>query len=190
MTRVLQIRRGTAAQHKNFVGMPGEITMDTDNKTIRLHDGITLGGITVGTGGNGNNNTADFDINSVPDEFWADIVAKHMPATFKVIETKQITFTNNSAGKELVVGGNDIPKFIQTVLVCQSAEAGYSVGDEVWSWGIGNRANPNPQPAYDQDGLRIKMMINNEAFWVNHKNTGAKTSITDTNWRILYRVYC
>jgi hypothetical protein len=114
MTRVLQIRRGTAAQHKNFVGMPGEITMDTDNKTIRLHDGITLGGITVGTGGNGDN---DFDINSVPDEFWANIVAQYAPAPFKIIETKQITFTNNSAGKELVVGGNDIAKFIQSVLV-------------------------------------------------------------------------
>lgn len=66
MTRVLQIRRGTSAQHENFVGLPGEITMDTDNKTIRLHDGETLGGITVGNGGNGN---TEFDINSVPDDF-------------------------------------------------------------------------------------------------------------------------
>jgi hypothetical protein len=48
MTRVLQIRRGTSAAHENFVGLPGEITMDTDNKTIRLHDGETLGGTVIG----------------------------------------------------------------------------------------------------------------------------------------------
>ena len=186
MTRVLQIRRGTAAQHENFVGLPGEITMDIDNKTIRLHDGMTLGGITIGASGNNN----EFDINSVPNEFWADIVARHAPEPFKVIETPATDFRNNSAGMDYIVGGTDVPKFIQTVLVCQSNEAGYSAGDEVWCWGIGNRANPTPQPTHDRDGLHITIMINNEAFWVNHKNTGVKTSITDTNWRILYRVYC
>lgn len=187
MTRVLQIRRGTSAQHENFVGLPGEITMDTDNKTIRLHDGVTLGGITVGNGGNGN---AEFDINSVPDDFWADIVTKHTPAPFKVIETPPISFRNNSAGLDYIIGGNDTPKFIQTVLVCQNDEAGYTAGDEVWCWGIGNRNNPSPTPTYGQTGLRILLMINSETFWVNNKGDSTKTDITDTNWRILYRVYC
>ncbi|MBR4891823.1 MAG: hypothetical protein IKZ34_01405 [Alphaproteobacteria bacterium] len=119
MTRVLQIRRGTAAEHENFVGLPSEITMDTDTKTIRLHDGQTLGGI---------------------------------------------------------ASRND--------------KAGYTTGDDVWAWGIGNRANPNPQPFHDKGGLHIRLMINNEAFWVNHKANCTQTDITDTNWRILYRVYC
>ena len=44
MTRILQIRRGTAAQNNNFTGLAGEITMDTTNKTIRVHDGTTAGG--------------------------------------------------------------------------------------------------------------------------------------------------
>jgi hypothetical protein len=187
MTRVLQIRRGTSAQHENFVGLPGEITMDTDNKTIRLHDGITLGGITVGDGGNSN---PEFDINSVPDEIWANIVAQHAPKQFKVIETEPSSFTNNSVGMDYIIGGNDTPKFIQTVLVCQNDEAGYIAGDEVWCWGIGNRANPNPTPIYGRTGLRIRIMIDSETFWVNHKDTAEKTNITDTNWRILYRVYC
>lgn len=187
MTRVLQIRRGTSAQHENFVGLPGEITMDTDNKTIRLHDGETLGGITVGNGGNGN---TEFDINSVPDDFWSNIVAQHAPKQFKVIETELATFTNGSVAMEYIIGGNDVPQFIQTVLVCQNDEAGYIAGDEVWCWGIGNRANPSPTPIYGRTGLRIKIMIDYETFWVNHKETAAKTNITDTNWRILHRVYC
>ncbi len=43
--RQVQIRRGTADEHNTFVGAIGEITMDTTNKTIRVHDGQTPGGI-------------------------------------------------------------------------------------------------------------------------------------------------
>ena len=44
MSRQIQIRRGTAAQHSNFIGAIGEITMDTTNNTLRVHDGLTAGG--------------------------------------------------------------------------------------------------------------------------------------------------
>ncbi len=44
MSRVIQIRRGTAAEHETFTGADGEITMDTTNKTLRVHDGQTTGG--------------------------------------------------------------------------------------------------------------------------------------------------
>ncbi len=44
MSRQIQIRRGTAAEHENFTGAIGEITMDTTNKTLRVHDGETTGG--------------------------------------------------------------------------------------------------------------------------------------------------
>jgi hypothetical protein len=37
-------RRGTTAQHSTFTGALGEITVDTDIKTIRVHDGIQAGG--------------------------------------------------------------------------------------------------------------------------------------------------
>ena len=42
--RQIQIRRGTATEHENFTGAVGEITMDTTNNTIRVHDGQTPGG--------------------------------------------------------------------------------------------------------------------------------------------------
>ncbi len=44
MSRQIQFRRGTADEHKNFTGADGEITVDTTNKTIRVHDGTTPGG--------------------------------------------------------------------------------------------------------------------------------------------------
>lgn len=44
MAKVLQHRRGTTAQHAAFVGALGEITIDTDKKTIVVHDGTTAGG--------------------------------------------------------------------------------------------------------------------------------------------------
>ena len=44
MSRQIQIRRGTTAQHSNFTGAIGEVTMDTIKKTLRVHDGETVGG--------------------------------------------------------------------------------------------------------------------------------------------------
>lgn len=45
LPRQVQIRRGTATEHENFIGKIGEITMDTTNKTLCVHDGETVGGI-------------------------------------------------------------------------------------------------------------------------------------------------
>lgn len=44
MSRQIQIRRGTETQNESFTGAIGEITMDTTNKTLRVHDGETAGG--------------------------------------------------------------------------------------------------------------------------------------------------
>lgn len=44
MSRQIQFRRGDAAANDNFIGAIGEVTMDTTNKTLRVHDGTTAGG--------------------------------------------------------------------------------------------------------------------------------------------------
>lgn len=44
MSTQLQLRRGTTAQHSTFTGASGEITIDTDKKTVVVHDGTTAGG--------------------------------------------------------------------------------------------------------------------------------------------------
>jgi hypothetical protein len=41
----LRLRRGTTAEHANFTGAQGELTVDTDKNALVLHDGATQGGI-------------------------------------------------------------------------------------------------------------------------------------------------
>ena len=40
----IQRRRGTSIQHSIFTGIEGEITVDTERKSIVVHDGTTVGG--------------------------------------------------------------------------------------------------------------------------------------------------
>lgn len=40
----LQVRRGTANQHTTFTGASGELTLDTTNNSLHVHDGSTPGG--------------------------------------------------------------------------------------------------------------------------------------------------
>ena len=44
MATAIQRRRGTSAQHSSFTGLAGEITIDTTNNTVVVHDGSTAGG--------------------------------------------------------------------------------------------------------------------------------------------------
>lgn len=50
MSTQIQYRRGSSAQTASFTGALGEITVDTTNKVVVVHDGATLGGFAgVGT---------------------------------------------------------------------------------------------------------------------------------------------
>jgi hypothetical protein len=47
MATQVQFRRGTTTQNNAFTGANGEFSVDTDVKTIRLHDGVTGGGAAI-----------------------------------------------------------------------------------------------------------------------------------------------
>ena len=49
MAKQLQLRKGTATEHSTFTGANGEVTVDTTNKTLRVHDGTTAGGTILAT---------------------------------------------------------------------------------------------------------------------------------------------
>lgn len=52
MSNVLQLRRGTLAQHATFIGADSEVTVVTDDNSLRVHDGVTAGGHAIaGNGG-------------------------------------------------------------------------------------------------------------------------------------------
>lgn len=44
MSRQIQLRRGTTAEHSAFTGAVGEVTVDTTKDTAVVHDGSTVGG--------------------------------------------------------------------------------------------------------------------------------------------------
>ncbi len=56
----VQLRRGTATQNNAFTGAIGEVSFDTTNNQLRVHDGSTAGGFKIGTGNfpTGTNNVA------------------------------------------------------------------------------------------------------------------------------------
>ena len=49
MASQVQYRRGTNAQNASFTGALAEITVDTTNGTLRVHDAITVGGSNIAT---------------------------------------------------------------------------------------------------------------------------------------------
>ena len=49
MAKRVQLRRGTTAQTNAFTGAVGEVTVDTDKKTLVVHDGLTVGGTPLAT---------------------------------------------------------------------------------------------------------------------------------------------
>ena len=52
MAKRVQLRRGTTAQTNAFTGAVGEVTVDTDKKTLVVHDGTTAGGFPQATRAN------------------------------------------------------------------------------------------------------------------------------------------
>ncbi len=60
MSRLIQLRRGTAEQHETFIGADGEVTVDTTNKTLRVHDGETPGGTLLARAGDAMPANADY----------------------------------------------------------------------------------------------------------------------------------
>ena len=51
----IQFRRGNTTQHNSFTGLLGEVTVDTDKKTLVVHDGSTTGGFPLAREGAASN---------------------------------------------------------------------------------------------------------------------------------------
>ncbi len=194
MSRVLQIRRGTTAQNDNFTGMPGEISFDTDAKTLRVHDGEKLGGYALAradaTNATGDGNASgECAWNQIPDEIWAQKVAEFAPPAPKILTSQPLHFANH-AHMNYTFGESATALFATTFLQCYTPECGYAAGDIVSAFGIGTVSSPVPNTYVDGDGLHALLMCGGQKFWVHHRETGEITNITNDNWRIMFRVYC
>lgn len=189
MARVLQIRRGTAAQNDNFTGLAGELSFDTDAKTLRVHDGVCLGGYALARADQIPDPNASFDINSVSDDFWTAKIAQFAPAPFTVITSRAVPMRATTA-IEYIFNTDLTPFLVRTVLVCAAADAGYSVGEEVAAFGIGAYTATAPNVFRDESGVHVRMFVGNQNAWVCHRNTGVVTTTTAGAWNLLFRLYC
>ena len=116
MARILQIRRGSTAQNNNFTGLAGEITFDTEEKTLRVHDGETLGGFTLARADKDSSGTGeDFDINSVPDEFWQSLFDKFAQTPLNLLESRLANVSTNSS-VEYIFNTDKTAKIVQVFL--------------------------------------------------------------------------
>lgn len=61
-------RRGTTAQNDAFTGAEGEIVVDTQKHTLRVHDGKTQGGFEMATQAD-LDNKADTDLGNIPTNY-------------------------------------------------------------------------------------------------------------------------
>lgn len=189
MAKILQIRRGTAAQNDIFTGMPGELTFDTDNNTLRVHDGAHVGGYTLARAVDAAGAQIAYDPSVVADEVWRELIArlgpkpytKHTGYDVPVTLSDSIDFAFATTAEAL---------FARVELVCKADDAGYGPGDVVAAFGVGEYAAP--QINIVNNGLQtiVRLMVGEQEFWTPHKTTGVKTVITATNWRLRFNLYC
>ena len=192
MTRILQIRRGTAAQNDNFTGMAGEITMDTTNKTVRIHDGETLGGIVLARADEveAAAEESSFDINEVSADFWQTLFATYQTNTIHTKTTDLMLVANNVTFYDDSFNDlTELPLFARAILVCQDNDAGYVAGDETAAFGIGDYVSPAVYTYIGDYILHVRLFSGCQTFWVPHKTTGVKTSLTPNKWKLKITVY-
>lgn len=80
MAEQWQIRRGTTQENDDFVGAEGELSMDTQRKEVRLHDGTTQGGFKLAK--NSDLPTAADIINAITPNYLAGVSISSWPYTF------------------------------------------------------------------------------------------------------------
>lgn len=109
INRRLQFVRGSTASNNSFTGRAGELTVDTGTWTLRVHDGVTAGGVALGTSSfSGSYNdltdtpTIPADVSELTDTTnllvhfsgaYADLTGK---PTIPTVPTTVSSFTNDS----------------------------------------------------------------------------------------------
>ncbi len=80
-----------------------------------------------------------------------------------------------SGALTLAHGLGSAPRFPQVMLVCQTAEAGYSAGDVV--------TPVTRLPAIRPNATNLNIRYSDAPIVVNHSSTGSQTAITSANWK-------
>ena len=126
MAKQLQLRKGTATEHNTFTGALGEVTVDTTNKTLRVHDGTTAGGTQLATltGAVVLNNTLTSTsttqaLTAAQGKVLNDTMFGVGQMTQSMVSSRRINTTyTNSTGRPIfvLITTYDLPEFVQVIL--------------------------------------------------------------------------
>lgn len=186
MSRQIQIRRGSATEHENFTGAIGEITMDTTNKTLRVHDGETVGGIplmradtmayataTTGETYAGNRIWFSEDVSPSTDE---NTVLEHnlnLGQPFMATAVLYLKFITGAAGYE---SGDIISQFNITPQILAQSD-----GTQIVGGAMGNMLN------LGTDTVTIPRCVNGKVYVFN-KITGVPELCSSNNVKIFVKI--
>lgn len=119
----------------------------------------------------------------------ADLAAEAVPVFTKSYQSGDLAISAGGT-HTLTHGLGAAAKLIRATLKCATAEAGYSVGDEVEMThagdGIDNRGMAIVGGA---SSILVRFGTATAVFMVNNKTTGAVTGITNGNWRLVVRAW-
>ena len=106
MHRILRLRRGNAAVTSTFVGRAGEVTIDTTNQVLVVHDGITPGGWPQGGQGS---SIGNLSINN--QTIYGTVVAGNIELAPNgngrvILSNLAYPNTDGNAGQTLITDGN------------------------------------------------------------------------------------
>ena len=161
----VKLRRGTTSQHSSFTGAEGEVTVDTDLDTLRVHDGSTAGGVRLakhselsaggggtvtsvgsGTGLTGGPITSSGTLSIANDGVdTAQIAADAVTAT--EISSTDTAFNINSSGEVGIAKTADTGYKLDVLGTIRTTDGNLFIAGDEAAFGIGN--GPGIRIIYD-----------------------------------------
>lgn len=161
-----------------------QILFQTAQAGVRAQRALIKSGLFVGSSG------SDMGAGTINAQNGYYLGGTQIPFT-KVFESAQQTIT--AAGSLTLAHGLGVkPKLYQAYIVCQTAEGGYSIGDEVIvdpGWTADASIGRGLSIVPDATNLNIRFGNNSQNFILVNKTTGANFNITNANWKLVIRAW-
>ena len=114
--------------------------------------------------------------------------AANTPALTKEFTSSELTIANGGGGT-IAHGLGVVPKLIQVLLICKTAEQGYSIGDTV-VWGtFWQSQDRGLSVGGDATNITYRYAAQATPFSYLHKSTGASDVLTNANWRVIIKAW-
>lgn len=79
------------------------------------------------------------------------------------------------------------PSMIQQHIVCETADAGYAIGDKVFVTGAEHDSPSSVR--FDDTNCYVRLSSSASSFYIAHKTSGVRTGITNANWKLVLKAY-